>query len=257
MTPSLVAVAADVSCSRSLVARALEVQRMQQRNLGLALVLSVALHVLALLCYFLFPSMQAPIDLDDVDWKRPGPPRGNDPIELEEYLPPGPGRAAPKNPTVVAGKIVAVPDVLADATKMFADQKQLARDEVPAGIPGEGTGEAEGWGEDGAGGGSIPEIETEPPIFVPVEREPMLVRRVAPRYPEIAQRAGIEGRVTVRIWVTKEGTVRDVRLIASDNELLSEAALEAARQFLFTPAYMNSGPVAVWVGVPFTFKLKN
>jgi len=41
----------------------------------------------------------------------------------------------------------------------------------------------------------------------------------------------------------------------SDAEIFNEPALEAAKQFIFTPAYMNNGPVAVWVSVPFKFKL--
>jgi hypothetical protein len=28
-------------------------------------------------------------------------------------------------------------------------------------------------------------------------------------------------------------------------------------QWVFTPAIMNNGPVAVWVAIPFKFKLKN
>jgi outer membrane biosynthesis protein TonB len=48
-----------------------------------------------------------------------------------------------------------------------------------------------------------------------------------------------------------------VIVVKSDFEILSEAAVEAAKQFVFTPAYVTGGPVAVWVAIPFDFRLAN
>lgn len=48
-----------------------------------------------------------------------------------------------------------------------------------------------------------------------------------------------------------------MQVVKSDNDLLSDAAVEAARQFVFTPAYMNNGPVSVWIGLPVTFRLQD
>lgn len=97
--------------------------------------------------------------------------------------------------------------------------------------------------------------DTPPAIYVPVEKGPSIVRSVTPAYPELALKAGIEGKVFVKIWVDKQVKPREVDIIKSDYEIFNEAALEAAKKFLFTPAYMNNGPVSVWVSVPFTFKL--
>jgi protein TonB len=116
---------------------------------------------------------------------------------------------------------------------------------------------------EGLGEGSGVEIEQDiqiqddgpPPDFVPVEKEPVVVKKVEPKYPELAMRAGLEGKVWVKIWVDKEGKAKQVVVIKSDAEIFNEPAIEAARQFVFTPAYMNNGPVAVWVSVPFKFKL--
>lgn len=38
--------------------------------------------------------------------------------------------------------------------------------------------------------------------------------------------------------------------------MLNEAALRAARQWVFKPALANNRPVAVWVAVPFDFHLQ-
>ena len=100
-------------------------------------------------------------------------------------------------------------------------------------------------------------IEEEIPtdIFKPVEKLPVPVVSPPPTYPEIACRAGIEGTVWVRIWVTKEGKAKKAELLKSDSGLFDQPALDAAMHWVFTPAVMNNGPVAVWISIPFRFKL--
>lgn len=95
-----------------------------------------------------------------------------------------------------------------------------------------------------------------PPPFVPVEKHPEPVNKVTPQYPEIARRAGVEGTVHVNMWVTKEGKVRQAKVVRSTHELFNQPAVDAALQWTFTPAIMNNGPVAVWVTVPFRFRIK-
>ncbi len=94
-----------------------------------------------------------------------------------------------------------------------------------------------------------------PPDFVPVEKQPSPVKSPPPAYPEIARRAGVEGTVWVKIWVDKEGKAKKAQILKSDAELFNQAAIDAAMQWVFTPAVMNNGPVAVWVSIPFKFKL--
>ena len=102
----------------------------------------------------------------------------------------------------------------------------------------------------------VPDDDTPPPIFRPVEAWPQVVKQVIPKYPELAQRAGIEGRVIVKIWVDKNGAPHQAIVMKSDAEIFDQPAVDAAMQYRFTPAIMNKGPVAVWVVIPFTFKLK-
>ena len=65
----------------------------------------------------------------------------------------------------------------------------------------------------------------------------------------------MEGKVWLKIWVDKEGKPRDVVLLKSDADVFNQSAIEAARQFRFTPAYIGGKPVDVWVSVPFRFRL--
>jgi TonB family protein len=61
----------------------------------------------------------------------------------------------------------------------------------------------------------------------------------------------------VKVWVDKEGKVRKAVVLKSDAEIFNQAATDAAQQWVFTPAVMQKGPVAVWVSIPFRFRLSN
>jgi protein TonB len=102
---------------------------------------------------------------------------------------------------------------------------------------------------------TVPDDDVPPKGWRHIEKPPVVVRSVQPVYPALALRAGLEGRVIVRIWVDRHGKTRDVEILRSDNQIFDDAAVEAAKQFVFTPAYMNHGPVAVRVSVPFTFRI--
>ena len=110
------------------------------------------------------------------------------------------------------------------------------------------------------GSGPVGDTSIEPPLedpppFQPVSKEAVVVKSVRPEYPELALRAGLEGRVAVKVLVDKEGRVRKASVLKSSDPIFEEVALEAARQFVFAPACMTTGPVAVWVSVPFVFRL--
>lgn len=94
-----------------------------------------------------------------------------------------------------------------------------------------------------------------PPDFRAVEKPPIAIKQIYPPYPEIPRRAGVEGTVHIKMWVTKEGKVKRAEVFKSSSELFDQVALDAAMQWTFTPAIMNNGPVDVWVTVPFEFRL--
>jgi protein TonB len=92
-------------------------------------------------------------------------------------------------------------------------------------------------------------VEKEPQPIGGIESQPK------PKYPEIAQKAGIEGRVFVKVLVGKDGKVEQIGEI-SGPEVFHEVARAAALQWTFSPAIQNDKPVRVWVSLPFVFKLK-
>ena len=150
-------------------------------------------------------------------------------------------------PTV--GAPVPVPDAEVSAEQTMATQTEMSQTVAPL-VEGSGDNAPVEIQQD------IKIDEDAPPAdFVPVEKEPVPIKKIEPKYPELAMRAGLEGKVWVKIWVDKEGRPKQVVILKSDAEIFNEPAVEAAKQWIFTPAYMNNGPVAVWVSIPFRFKL--
>ena len=73
-----------------------------------------------------------------------------------------------------------------------------------------------------------------------------------PAYPTIAQTARVEGIVIIEATIGPAGTVLEAKLLRSI-PLLDAAALEAVRQWEFTPTLLNGTPVAVVMTVTVNF----
>ena len=121
--------------------------------------------------------------------------------------------------------------------------------------------ETDGLGDGTLSGTSVGGLLTmendakEPPPFRPVQKGPQAVKRVEPKYPAIAVRAGIEGTVVLNLWVDRTGRVRKAVVLKSKGTILDTSAEDAAMQWVFTPAIMQQSPVSVWVSIPFRFKI--
>jgi TonB family protein len=73
-------------------------------------------------------------------------------------------------------------------------------------------------------------------------------------YPELAKKAGIEGRVLVQFTVGEDGSVSDAQVTSGVHDMLNQAALEAVKQLSFEPGRKNGQPVSVQVNLPVTFR---
>lgn len=107
-----------------------------------------------------------------------------------------------------------------------------------------------------------PSDEEEEDFFVVVETMPQLKGGLADlqrkvKYPEMARRAGIEGRVTVQFIVNEQGKVENPRVIRGIGGGCDEAALEAVRQANFSPGMQRGRPVRVQYSLPIVFRLQN
>ncbi|MGH9766030.1 MAG: energy transducer TonB [Blastocatellia bacterium] len=77
--------------------------------------------------------------------------------------------------------------------------------------------------------------------------------KVQPRYPANAKRVNASGPVDVQITISEAGRVIEAKAI-SGHSLLRDAAVEAARQWVFKPAILNGVPVETQIVLTFVFR---
>jgi hypothetical protein len=106
------------------------------------------------------------------------------------------------------------------------------------------------------------------------DKEPVVVKRVDPVYPESMLHGGWEATVYLKVCIDMNGDVIEsksekiqVTSVKEDNKddksfkqktdgkAFVEAANSAVKQWKFSPAQMQGKPVTVWITVPFRFKL--
>ena len=76
------------------------------------------------------------------------------------------------------------------------------------------------------------------------------------KYPEQAVKEGIQGRVTVRFIVEKDGSISDVKPVLSVHPLLNKEAVRVVKSMpKWTPGKQNGKPVRVRFNLPVMFKL--
>jgi protein TonB len=81
-----------------------------------------------------------------------------------------------------------------------------------------------------------------------------LISKPVPKYPAEAKQARIQGQVKLVAIIAKDGTVRDLTVI-SGHPLLVPAALEAVRQWVYSPTLLNGVPTEVETEIDVNFTL--
>lgn len=97
-------------------------------------------------------------------------------------------------------------------------------------------------------------------FFVVVEEMPELIGGLAQlqtniRYPEMARRAGIEGRVFIQFIVNEQGEVENPRVMRGIGGGADEEALRVVRQARFKPGVQRGRPVRVQYSLPIYFRI--
>jgi periplasmic protein TonB len=211
--------------------------------------ISVGLHLLALFLVFVIP-LTANLVLPMVT------------VELPEYV-----RLAPLPP----------PPVVAVASSDRAPRRPQAPTQAPPTLvdePAEPVRYGPPVSVDTTGGlppgGTDLGISVGPPVVVvppPVQKPAAPVRLadlpVPPRkivdarpiYPDIARQARKEGTVVMEAMLDTTGRVTQLRVIQSV-PLLDQAALDAVRQWRYTPTTLGGHPVSVLMTITIRFQLQ-
>jgi TonB family protein len=106
---------------------------------------------------------------------------------------------------------------------------------------------------------SAPAEKTKPGALVALDKvdtAPVLVRKVEPKYPPLALRAGVGGLITVNALISENGDVLRTEILKGvrNGFGLEEAAATAVRQWKFRPAQKDGANVKVWKPIDINFK---
>lgn len=219
-----------------------ELRQVHHRYMMLAMFMAITIQMMIIGTYHL------------TEWLKPiDPPKRIIFIDPTRFLPP-PIHSLTAFPTIPyipaklsVGVPVPIPDCDVKSDILFAGQVDLDR-----------QADRE-WGQVGDVSENVElKIKDQDPLpteYRAIEREPMVIFRAVPEYPDIAKRAGIEGTVIVQVLLNKDGKVKKALLAKTSDEVFIESALAAAQKWVFTPALMQGKPVTVWVSIPFRFRL--
>jgi TonB family protein len=178
-------------------------------------------------------------------------------------LPPPPvggtGSGHDKTTTIKVHTVTNVPpmDIPIDLQPNFTHPDEPNGD----GPPIDGQIDTDEWGK-----GYDPAIPDEPvkpatPPELPPQRidtngvQPQVLYRVTPEYPEILRKAHVQGMVILEAVINKDGTVRSVTVLRSDNAIFEKSASQAAMQWQFSPGTINGVPVAAYCTITIIFQL--
>lgn len=125
---------------------------------------------------------------------------------------------------------------------------------VPGGVPGGQLG--------GVVGGVVGAIPTAAPKLVAPQRvhvsqgvtQGLLTKKVMPQYPQLARQAHIQGAVQLAAVISKDGTIENLQVI-SGHPLLTQAAMQAVKQWRYKPYVLNGQPVEVDTTITVNFTL--
>jgi protein TonB len=234
--------------SRSLLAASWEIKRPYRKNLAIGFGISGLFHIAAVTTVVLFISAPAPPIKVTVDPYPHIPPV----ISINPATPENVEISLPAVPPKI-GIPVPVPDDQAPADVVTPTMDEISRmaPDTPIDIF-----------EDRNIIIDTDKVTEEllPPPGAPAfyDEPPVVVNSVAPDYPDLAHRAGLEGKVWLEALIDKNGNVRDVQVVKSTNPNagFEEAALAAAWKSTWKPAISNGLPIAVRITYSVVFKLQ-
>ncbi|HEX6314503.1 MAG TPA: TonB family protein [Gemmatimonadaceae bacterium] len=178
--------------------------------------------------------------------------------------PPPPPPPPPPAPAAAQPKVVPQPVTNPNAAPVEAPKEIVPEAPPPSigvaeGVPGGVEGGVPGGVVGGVVGG-LPSAPPPPPPAAPVRvggniKPPTKTRDVRPVYPPIAQSARVQGVVIIEATIGADGRVKDAKVLRSI-PLLDQSAVDAVKQWVFTPTLLNGVPVPVIMTVTVNFTLQ-
>lgn len=220
---------------------------------------SVAVHAVAAVALIAVPLL--------VSSELPGPPGAVQAFFVRPMVVPPPPPPPPPPARAVAPRTVPAPRTVSEdrftapvevpAELPVADGLDLG---IEGGVPGGVVGGVPGGVVGGVVGGLPDGAASAPPPPAPVRvgghiKEPMKTRHVDPVYPKVAMAASVQGIVIIEAVIDATGRVAETRILRGV-PVLDDAALDAVRQWVYTPTLLDGVPTPVKMVITVTFRLK-
>jgi len=183
-------------------------------------------------------------------------------VEPMAAPPPPPPPPPPAARAAIAPKVLPKPVV---QEKNFVAPVEVPQEIKPEeslnlGVEGGVAGGVEGGVPGGVVGGVVGGLPDAPPPPQQAVRvggqikEPKKLKTVNPTYPDIAKQARVQGVVILECTISPQGKVTEVKVLRGI-PLLDQAAVDAVKQWVYTPTLLNGVPVPVIMTVTVNFKL--
>jgi periplasmic protein TonB len=220
-----------------------------------SLPLSIAVHAVVLLLLFIIPLVDVSV--------LPIPSALQAPYIQAMAAPPPPPIVRPAPPPSATPPVDDRDLAPTVAPERIVDETPTPAAPMPDLPIGDTTGAPAGLGEPLVGVTNPAVITPPPPIQRPsgpvrvseLLRPPRKTVDVRPLYPEYARVARIEGTVVLEAILDRNGRVDQLRVVKSV-PLLDQAALDAVRQWRYSPTVLNGQPVAVLMTITIKFTLQ-
>jgi len=222
---------------------------------SLTLPVSLAIHAVVLMAVIIVPLLTSE--------ELPEPTSAVKAFFVEPAAPPPP----PPPPPPPAPKATVTPRTpprpMEEAPKFVAPvevPEEIRPEEgIDLGVEGGVPGGVEGGVPGGVVGGVVGGLPDAPPPPQAVRvggqiKEPKKLKNVAPTYPDIAKQARVQGVVILECTISPQGKVNDVKVLRGI-PLLDQAAIDAVKQWVYTPTLLNGVPVPVIMTVTVNFRL--
>jgi periplasmic protein TonB len=127
-------------------------------------------------------------------------------------------------------------------------------------VPGGSDTPTTPWGigiDDGRRQPTAPDVRPHPPQRIVVAHlEPaMLIHRIEPAYPRLAQQIRRSGRVELRAIIATDGTIKSLQVVSGD-ALFIQSALDAVNQWRYRPTILNGQPVEIDTFITVTYNIQ-
>jgi protein TonB len=222
---------------------------------GKTTMVSVVLHAVLLLLILVVPLLMS----DEIP----------DPTSVVKafFVEPAAAPPPPPPPPPPAPKAAVQPKVMPKPVEVNPQQftapvevpQEIRPEETNLGFEGGVPGGVEGGVPGGVVGGVVGGLPDAPPPVQAVRvggqiKEPKKLKDIKPTYPDIAKQARVQGIVILECTISPQGKVTDVKVLRGI-PLLDQAAVDAVKQWVYTPTLLNGVPVPVIMTVTVNFKL--